>query len=254
MNQTKSTGFIIQARISSTRFSSKIILPFWNEKSILDLLIEKLKKEFQGIPIILATSLNKENDILEEIALKQDVLVYRGSETDVLSRFIEAARKFDINNIIRVCSDNPFLDVRELDRLINFVKTKDFDYVSFKIEDTPSIKTHFGFWTEFVTLQTLEKIEKITTSPIYHEHVTNFIYENPDKFSIFLLDPNEKVRGRKDIRMTLDTKQDFDLLSEIYKILVSRYRNIGIDETIDFLDKNPKYKISMMKQIKLNEK
>jgi len=249
----KSLGFIIQARIGSSRLPSKILLPFFEKKSIFDLLIEKLQSNF-SLPVILATSQNKENDILEQTALEKDILIYRGSENDVLGRFICAANEFNINKIIRICSDNPFLNIDELKKLIHFSENNNFDYVSFNVDKIPSIKTHFGFWAEFVTLQTLEKVNSFTVFPLYHEHVTNFIYENPDIFNIHFLEPNKKVLGRKDIRMTLDTEQDFKLLSEIYNKISKKKHDFGIDEILDFLDNNPDYKKQMINQINNNIK
>jgi len=73
-------GFIIQARLGSTRLPSKLTIPFWNDSSIFDLLIEKLKSNFSDIPLILATSTNQENDVLEKIALDRGLLVFRGDE------------------------------------------------------------------------------------------------------------------------------------------------------------------------------
>jgi len=246
-------GFVIQARIGSSRLPSKILLPFFEGKSIFDLLIEKLQSNF-SLPIILATSQNKENDILEQIASKKGILIYRGSENNVLGRFIFAANEFNIKKIIRICSDNPFLDVAELKTLIHFSENSDFDYVSFIVDKIPSIKTHFGFWTEFVTFQALEKVDSFTSLPLYHEHVTNFIYENPNLFNVHFLEPNKKIFGRKDIRMTLDTEQDFNLLSEIYYKLSNENCDFGIDEILDFLDNNSDYKKQMINQINNNVK
>lgn len=248
-------AFIIQARLGSTRLPNKIIIPFYNEYSIFDILIEKLTSNFKNISIILATSKSKENDILERIAQNnKKISVFRGDEEDVLKRFIDAADYYNVNRIIRICADNPFLDVVELQRIISFTENNNYDYVSFNVEGTPSIKTHFGFWTEFVTLDALKKINTITTLPLYHEHVTNFIYENPEEFKIYFLEPNQAVFGREDIRMTLDTEKDFKILSEIYKVLNKKYNKAGISEIIRFLDKNPNYKNLMTEQIKMNIK
>ncbi len=247
-------AFIIQARLGSTRLPDKIIIPFYNDLSIFDILIEKLKTNFKGMPIILATSTNKENDILEKIALENDILAFRGDENDVLKRFIDAAEHYNVNKIIRICSDNPFLDMAELHRLVSFVENNNYDYVSFDIEGTPSIKTHFGFWSEFVTLNTLKIVSTTTSLPLYHEHVTNYIYENSDKFNVCFLKPNKNVLGRKDVRMTLDTSEDFKILSNIYKALSMKYDQLGIDEIINFLDVNSDYKNLMAEQIKINKK
>lgn len=256
MFKEKSLCFMLQARLGSTRLPRKMILPFFQDKNILQLIIEKLKQAFPEIPVVLATSIEPSNDELEAIALQMGCLVHRGSEKDVLLRFIEAGNKFDFDNIIRVCADNPFLDVGEMQVLIDSIKENtQYDYVSFKVNDEPSIRTHFGFWTEFVTLGTLERVNSKTKDEFYHEHVTNFIYQNPEEFNIRFLAVNPILEGRKDIRMTLDTLTDFEMLSEIYKALYLKHGNqFGIDEIVSFLDDNPGYKTAMAEQINVNSK
>jgi spore coat polysaccharide biosynthesis protein SpsF len=247
-------SFIIQARVNSSRLPSKILLPFFNDKTVFDLLIEKLQDNFPTIPIIIATSTDKTNDVLQTIALEKKVMIFKGDENDVLSRFIEAADKFNIENAIRICSDNPFLDVEELQKLIDFVQANNYDYVSFCIDGIPSIKTHFGFWAEYVSIEALKKVNAITQSSFYHEHVTNYIYENSEFFTIRFLQPDSSITGIKDVRMTLDTQNDFKILSEIYSILSMKYDHFGINEIISFLNDNPYYKIEMKTQIKNNSK
>jgi spore coat polysaccharide biosynthesis protein SpsF len=247
-------AFIIQARVNSSRLPSKILLPFFNDKTIFDLLIEKLKNNFSDILVILSTSENKENNVFEKIAVEKNIMIFRGDENDVLSRFIGAAEKFGIRQIIRICSDNPFLDVKELRKLMDFTKTNKFDYVSFNIDGIPSIKTHYGFWAEYVSLDALKKVDNMTQIPLYHEHITSYIYENPELFTLHFLLPNENIIGKKDIRMTLDTIDDFKILSEIYTLLSAKYTNFGIDEIISFLEDKPYYKAAMNVQIKINSK
>ncbi|HNX57329.1 MAG TPA: hypothetical protein PKO30_17160, partial [Prolixibacteraceae bacterium] len=80
-------GIILQARTGSTRMPEKVILPFFEGKSILDLLIEKVKK--LGIPAVLATTVNPSDDRICDLAARHDFPVFRGSENDVLDRFIQ---------------------------------------------------------------------------------------------------------------------------------------------------------------------
>ncbi|MDB4710952.1 hypothetical protein OAF16_04405, partial [Flavobacteriales bacterium] len=104
------TGIIIQARTGSTRLPNKIILPFYKEKGILELIVERINK-YTDIPIVVATTKNPKDDAIVKIASKNGVGCYRGSENNVLSRFIETAKKNNFKNIIRICADNPFLDI-----------------------------------------------------------------------------------------------------------------------------------------------
>lgn len=247
---------MLQARVGSTRLPQKMTLPFFEDKTILELIIIKLQQNFPDVPIVLATSALQENDILEEIAKGLHCMVFRGSENDVLQRFIDAAEEFQFDRIIRICADNPFLDVSEMQNVIRFAENNpSFDYVSFTVNGSPSIKTHFGFWTEYVTLQALKKVNLATKDSFYHEHVTNYIYGHEALFQIKFIAANSILQGRNDIRMTLDTAVDFTALSEIYLKLNQRYGNtFGIKEIISFLDENEQYKIIMTNQIIENSK
>lgn len=254
---TKISGlaFVIQARLGSTRLPQKMICPFYEGKSIFEILIAKIQESFPNIPIILATSTNHENDVLENMALFKGCQVFRGEEQNVLNRFCEAAKAHKIDKIIRICADNPFLDVNELKRLIDYSANKKADYVSFNIAGLPSIKTHFGFWAEYVSLQTLEKVQLRTNHAFFREHVTNFIYENPSEFEIAFITPHSKIQKQNDIRMTIDTQKDFELLSEIFAILYTRFKlNFGIDEIIEFLNENVAYQKEMFLEITKNTK
>ncbi len=248
--------FIVQARLGSTRLPNKMMLPFFKKQSILEIVLEKLKKNFPTIQIILATSISEENDLLERVAKMHGCDVYRGSEDKVIERFIDAAVYFKHTNIIRVCADNPFLDVQEIKRLIDYLqKNNNNDYVSYTVNGIPSIKTHFGFWVEFVRLNALQKTVKMTEEKFYFEHVTNFIYENPSFFSIHFLEVDSKLNECSNIRMTVDTKEDFELLRNIYENLYLDYNNtFGINEIINFFSEKEWIKKKMIQQIEQNTK
>src|SRR4051812_14984560 len=124
------TAIIIQARTKSTRLPNKVLLPFFKNNGCLEILINRLKKN-TDIPLFIATSINDSDDAIERLAYKLNIQYYRGDENNVLSRFIACAENFSIKNIIRVCSDNPFLDIQDLDELIKF-NMQNNDYVSFK--------------------------------------------------------------------------------------------------------------------------
>lgn len=249
-------AFIIQARLGSSRLPKKMILPFYNGWSILDIILEKIKLNFPDDLVILATSVNEENDVLEQKAKEKGCLIFRGDENNVLLRFCNAANQYSVNNIIRICADNPFLDVEELKRLKDFANENlETDYIGFNIKGVPSIKTHYGFWAEYTTLKTLEKVRELTQEPLYQEHVTNYIYENPSIFNIKYLDPHSLISNQENIRMTLDTQQDFEVLSEIYSKLYAKYKKkFGIPEILNILNENEDYKERMLSEIRQNSK
>lgn len=245
--------FIIQARLSSTRLPNKVILPFWNGKTILDLLIEKLKN-FHDCRIVLATSELPENLPLVEVAKKAGICYFQGSENDVLQRFIDAAEAQDAEQIIRICADNPFLDVNAIEELLNEIqKDENYDYVSFLVNESPSIKTHFGFWAEYVTLSALKKICANTSDSLYHEHVTNYIYTHPDEFNIKWLSPVACVADRHDVRLTIDTTNDFSNAQSIYTSL-AKADAFSIDDIIEYIDQHPECAAIMKNEILTNTK
>jgi spore coat polysaccharide biosynthesis protein SpsF len=246
-------GIILQARTGSTRMPEKVILPFYQEKSILDLLLEKLKKT--DIPAVLATTVNPSDDRICALAEKHEVPVFRGSENDVLARFIKAAHKNGFSKIIRVCADNPFLDLAALQSLITAITNSDADYLSFQLAgNKPSILTHFGFWTEAVSLAALEKAQQLTTEKLYHEHVTNFIYGNPDLFNVQFIQADPLVFSRTDIRMTLDTPQDFEIQQKIFAAITKENPNFGIQEIVNWLNQHPEILEQMKTEILRNQK
>lgn len=246
-------GIILQARTGSTRMPEKVILPFFNEKSILDLLIEKVQK--LDVPAVLATTVNPSDDRICELAARHNFSVFRGSENDVLDRFIQAARHFRFDKIIRVCADNPFLDLAKMETLIEAFDKSDADYLSFQLAgNKPSILTHFGFWTEAVRLNALEKAQQLTNEKLYHEHVTNYIYGHPEVFNVQFIEADPLVFSRTDIRMTLDTPEDFKIQQQIFATISKENPNFGIPEIVNWLDQHPEILEVMKSEILKNQK
>lgn len=245
--------FIIQARMGSTRFPGKILIPFFEGQSVLELLIHKLS-QIPQTSIILATSDSVHDDLVAAVAENLGVRIYRGSETDVLDRFIKAAEFYSVHNIIRVCSDNPFLDTSSIFDLIRVASENEADYISFDIKGQPSIKTHYGFWAEFVTLEALKKIAESTSEKVYHEHVTNFIYEHASLFRIHWIKGPELLQGINNIRLTIDTKTDFENARGIYAEMKKKIANPSISDVVNYIKYHPEYIDIMEAQIKLNSK
>lgn len=249
-------SFIVQARVGSSRLPNKILLPFYNGKSIFEMLLEKLKSFSDEVECVVATSADEKNDAIELICKENNVKCFRGSENDVLQRFIDAANYVGSDKIIRVCSDNPFLDVESIKLMIREIQLHgdEFDYISFNVNGTPSIKTHFGFWTEYVSLSTLDKVKEMTDLTLYHEHVTNFIYANPDIFKIKWLDVPSVLLNREHIRLTIDTATDFETAQSVYAELMERESCLTIEKIVEHLDAHGEYYLSMQDEIKRNSK
>lgn len=248
-----SLGIIIQARTGSTRLPQKMLLPFYNGFSVLELLLMRLKNNISDTNIV-ATTTNRADDEILNIAGKHNVKCFRGDENNVLNRFINAAKENKISRIIRICADNPFLDILSLKVLIEKFSMSSCDYMSFSTsEGIPTIKTHYGFWAEAVTLEALEKVSELTNEKLYHEHVTNYIYTHKANFKCQFIEIDSEVEQMR-IRLTLDTLSDFEMQKEIYSVLVETNNEFSIKHVIDLLNKHPKFFEIMDEQIQLNSK
>lgn len=242
-------GIVIQARTGSSRLPNKILKKFYREKTILDLLLENIKSNFSHLPIILATTLNQNDYIFEDIAKKYSINFYRGSENDVLSRFIDVGNKFGLTHIVRICSDNPFLNMLSIQSLIDDLDNNEIDYISFSNHlGLPVIRTHLGLFAEIVSLRSLIKADKSQNEILYKEHVTNYIYSHPDSFNVVLKQSPSIVYDRDDIRLTLDDLDDFENLSKLYEKAYTHKEDLTF--LVNLIDKNEDFRIKMINNIK----
>jgi len=248
-------SIIIQARIGATRLPQKMSLSFWNGMSMLEILFIRLNEAGFNIPVIVATTTNDCDNFIENLALKHNIQPYRGDEHHVLMRFIDAAKFYQTEKIIRICADNPLLDMDALRFQIQSFSTSDVDYWCYSLKDaTPTIKTHYGFWTEGVTLEALEKVAATTNEKIYQEHVTNYIYANPEKFKLHFERISDFVENNKSIRLTVDTIQDFELSKIIYAELMQKNIALNAESIVSYVAANQAWISIMNKEMNKNVK
>ena len=246
-------AIIIQARLGSTRLPRKILREFYCGMTLLETVINNLSK-VKGVPIIVATSVNSNNDELETFLTERGITVFRGSEDDVLSRFIGAAEANGVNGIVRICSDNPFLDWHGVAELIDKAQASDADYIGYRINDTPSIKTHFGFWGEYVTLAALKRVAATTDDKPAHEHVTIHIYTHPEEYKCEWIDCPDFLQGRNDIRLTVDNPEDFENAQDVFKALYESNPDFGLADVVKYIDEHGELLASMKQMIDNNKK
>lgn len=212
-------GIVIQARVNSSRFPRKVLHNFYDAKNLLDIIVNKIKKVGYLTETVVATTSNPLDDELVEYCSKIGVQCFRGSEQNVLLRFKQAAEYNQFTNVIRVCADNPFLSTKALIDLANPIWLE-YDYVAYKINGSlPAIQSHLGFWPELISVSTLQRIIELTHEGLFLEHVTNFVYSNPNYFNIKWLDISIEKSKIKAIRLTLDTITDFKVLDQLKREL-----------------------------------
>lgn len=243
-------GIILQARMGSTRLPGKVLLPFFGETSILELLVQRLQQLPSGLPVVLATSVHPADDVLAACAATYNIPCYRGDEQDVLQRFIGCATAFGFTSIIRVCADNPFMDAELLEQLIAEAPATTADYCSFQLAgQLPAIRSHWGIFAEYTTREALERAAATTADPFYHEHVTNFLYGHPDQFQVSWLRAPEGVFEADEVRLTIDTPEDFAGVQQLYTDLVGSGKAITFKNILQALALRPELRTHMRAQI-----
>lgn len=251
-----STGIIIQARANSSRFPGKVLVPFWEDQSILEILIRRLQANSFSARLVLATTDTPADDPVAELGTKLGVAIFRGDEADVLGRFLGAASDHELDAIVRVCADNPFLRLDALESLYqHYLEGPACDYLSYSLDgEKPTILSHSGLFVEVTNHAALQRAATLTQDPFFHEHVTNYLYTHPESFSIRLEPAPKPMKDRLDIRLTLDTPADMDYQQAIYAELYGGSKQPDLNTLINFLDTHPGYLNRMKAEIEHNQK
>jgi len=222
------TDIIIQARMWSSRLPWKVMLTLaW--KPVLWHDIERCKKCNNINDIIIATTTNPEDDIIERWCIKNNVKYYRWSSDNVLNRYYETAKKYNSDNIIRITSDCPFIDYEIIDDIIKKFDSNNFDYMS-NCQDRV-----FPRWLdcEIFTFESLENANKNANEEFEKEHVTPYIIKN---FKKDLYKVDEKYYS--DARLTLDELKDYELINYLYDEFYKENEIIDTKKIIDYLENN----------------
>lgn len=209
----KNTGIIVQARTGSQRLPNKILKKILPKISFIEYLLLRLMRTKRVKKVIVATSKKKHDDKILKIKSK-NVFFYRGSEKNVINRYIDAAKNFKIKHIIRITSDCPFADPKLIDKLIKKYFDGKYDYVS--NVNPPSFPN--GFDVEIFSLNVLKKSAKLYTGRKNKEHVT-FAIRKKLKLKEYNLILKKNINH---IRLTLDDKYDLLKLKKL-----ARYINIA---------------------------
>lgn len=202
------TGVFLQARLESARLTNKALLELGGKA-----VIEQAMGQLRRLPVtrhVLLTD-EKSADLLSRPAGRCGFEVFIGPEENVLERFVLAARFFGVDEIVRATGDNPMVSW-ELARLaVAGRRRAGADYFGF---DGPPL----GTGVEVVRTVALERALRGTTEPYDLEHVTPFLYRNPDRFTIVRTASAPAYR-MPHARVTLDTREDYQRLCDLYDVV-----------------------------------
>tara|TARA_Y100000768_G_C23978153_1_gene684194 strand:+ start:458 stop:2482 length:2025 start_codon:yes stop_codon:yes gene_type:complete len=222
---------IIQARCESVRFPFKVLSKI-NGKTLIEILVDRLKKSKYLDRIIIATSNDKSNKKLIKILKENNIDYFIGSKKDVLSRYYLAAKKYKAKTIVRLTGDNPLIHFKIVDQFIREFKLRKYDYIS----DSRKPSYPDGVDVEVLSFKVLNKIFKKKNNEYDKEHVTSKIKDKNSKFSVGYKRFNKNYSH---LRLTVDEKDDYECIKNIFNYFFPR-EDFTLNEIIKLYEKKPK--------------
>jgi spore coat polysaccharide biosynthesis protein SpsF len=225
---------IIQARMTSTRLPGKVLMDLAG-RPMLSQLLARVKRCRLVDEVVVATTLNGDDDPVVQTARASDVRWFRGGEADVLGRYAGAAREAAADLVIRLTADCPLIDPAVTDRVIAALAAgpEAADYASNVIRRTfPVGLDAEAFWSDV-----LFRTERLARSPAAREHVTTFMYaERPE---LFIIHPVIDDEDNADLRWTVDVAADLALVRRLYEDLGLGERPLEYREIIRHVRAHP---------------
>jgi spore coat polysaccharide biosynthesis protein SpsF len=198
---------ILQARLASSRLPGKVLARV-GSRTILEYCL--LRLSISGLPLIVATTDQADDDEIEQEARAFGASVFRGDEHNVLARFIGAARAFNLTEVVRATADNPFVDPHGPRRVLALQHHVKADHV---VERELPV----GAAVEAVTVAALERSHAWITLPYDREHVTSFVRRDP-RFRAHSAAAPDALR-RPGLRLTVDTQEDLNFVRKVFASL-----------------------------------
>ena len=203
-------GVLVQARMSSRRLPAKVLTPLDGEP-MLGLVLERLGHAELPAAVIVTTSLEADDDAVEEFCDDRGVVVFRGPLDDVAARLVGAAESHVLDAVVRVSGDSPFIDQALVDRAIELHAGTGAAVVS----NVHPVRTFPpGQSVELLDIDALRRATELMTQPGDREHVTPAVYRNADEFQIASFAAPEP---RPDVRLTVDEPDHVELAESILR-------------------------------------
>ena len=222
---------ILQARMGSSRLSGKVLRKI-KGKTLLELYLNRVKPSQLIDKIVIATTTKSSDDAIEELAKRLGFDCFRGSESDLLDRFWQCAKKYKADVVVRLTADDPFVDYQVIDRAIKIFTENQVDFVTNHFEPTyPE-----GLDTEIYSIGALERSLQEAKLLSEREHVFPYIQNHQSRFKI--------INFRQDsdyshLRWTIDYDCDFKMTEIIYDYLYKDKPIFLQDDILSLLEKHP---------------
>jgi len=244
VTEMEKPAVIIAARMGSTRLPGKSLSEIQGTPMIEQLVRRVRHSDIVG-PIILATTVSREDDVLVRWATNLGLGCYRGSVFDVLGRLASAVEHFELNYFIEILGDNPLVHHSLIDASWALFKSLSVDYVATLTNEYPGVPSSFrrfpiGVRVQIMRREAILKCNELAVDESHREHATTFIAENPEIFPrAFVEAKNEfEYLNRPDLNFAVNTERNLLLVKKIFRDLGGKQINFSLDQVVNYLSKN----------------
>lgn len=197
---------IVQARMGASRLPNKMMLAL-HGYPVVEWIFRRCKRSVRLNRLVFAIPDGSQDDVLAEYLKRMGATVFRGSESDVLQRFWGAAQSFSATHVVRICADNPLICPEAIDHLVERYFDKPCDYIYNHIPKNNRYPDGLG--AEMVNADLLDHLNRKAVAASQREHVFNYIWDNTDRFQIRTFDPPDAMLHLPDLKLDLDTHEDY---------------------------------------------
>lgn len=219
--------------MKSSRLPGKVLLPVCG-KPLLELMIERLRQVPELDGIVIATTADPSCQPIEDLAKRLGVGCFRGSEDDVLDRVLRSAQSAQADLIVELTGDCPLIDPDLVSEVIREFQRRDVDYCANVLQ-----RTHpRGMDVQVFPTKVLARVAELTNNPSDREHVSIYIYSHPELFRLHNV-TSSLTPEEADLRITVDTPDDFKLVSEIFQRLYPTNPRFRLADILKLMREHP---------------
>jgi len=224
----------IEGRMTSSRLPGKILMPLAG-KPVMAHMIERHRRSKYTDEVVVATTTNSTDDLVVALCEEMRCPYFRGSEADVLGRIVEAGKAHGTDILVQGMADSPLVDWRIVDRLVEMLEEGPFDVTSNEFEKE---KYPDGFDMRVYRFHALKQLEEEHKEEEYREHAGYQIRNDPARYKRSLLLAEGDMLW-PELRLTLDTAEDYELISAVFDELYPKDPDFSADDVVAFLKGRP---------------
>ncbi|MEA5258514.1 glycosyltransferase family protein [Arcicella aquatica] len=227
---------VVQARMSSSRLPKKVLLPILGE-SLLYRMIERLQQIKHQATIVIATSEDQQDDVIEQFCQEKNIICYRGSLNNLLDRHYQVGVLTNAKIVLKIPSDCPLIDPRIVDKVLDFYVENEgkYDFVS----NLHPATYPDGNDVEIMTFEALSKAWNEASRPLELEHTTPYFWENPDKFRLANVTWETGLDYSMSHRFTIDYHEDYLFIKRVFEELYPQNPAFSLDDILGLLQQKP---------------